>query len=1564
MDEHLHIVITGEHQGFLNALKGAQDGVRATSREIEKSGMSIEQMFGRIKQAAALSLAGFSAKEFAQKVITIRGEFQKLEVAFNTMLGSAEKANALMQQLTKTAAITPFDLQGVTNGAKQLLAYGIEAEKVNDTLVHLGDIAAGLSLPLTDLVYLYGTTMVQGRMFTRDLLQFQNRGIPIAEELAKVLGVTKDKVGELITAGKVGAKEFNAAIMAMSSEGGKFGGLMEAQSKTITGQISNIEDAIDVMFNNIGKSSEGIINDTLSVISSLVENYEKVGRVIVSLVGVYGTYKTAVMLYCAVQKVHTTWLALEQTAHLQNALATNVEIAAKGRATAATVLLDKAQKMLNATMLANPYVLAATAIAGLVAVMMNMKSEQDLVNDATERYNKERDEAIAKEEEHKRKIDELCQIAGDETLSTDTRREAMLKLKKEYPDLFKKYNTEIEALKDIYKWKAAIAELDGKKSLKLPENELTNVNQRIKALQAKGARTIETDDYGNPTGWAGRTEEEEGELKSLLQTQKALNAKINEGKRDEYLHNLTGISNEDLQAQINERRNLLAKMTMQEQQGKKNHSTKGRISFGGAAGTYSRKEIEDQLKTFEWEQNRRKQVISDGSKDFVAEAQKAYKKEEAELKKLRALTDPAKRAKSKMTVELGGKDVKVSEMSSDQLSDAIAKQKQKTDDAAKKLEKLTGQSVKSSNKKAEEEAERDATRRQKMFDAQQREEEAQAGQRLQTRRAQTAANIAQIKNDALRQRAEEDNQYEQDKEALNERIKEYKQKNLELAKARFDAENTDKKKVWADTKEAKGGWQKQNLTKEQQAEVDAERAKIEAEYQRIVNNRYKSELQSMRDFLKEYGTLEQRRVAIAEEYAEKIKEAEEAGLINQAALLKRQAEEADNSIIAEQMRQDINFDAIFSDLLDYDTDFLNTLQKQLETVIKDGIEKGIDATDMKVFGDKLQEVKDIIAQKSGSIFGSNGILGGSWAGNINQQIQKQRGLEETARAKREEADRLKIKSQQADFEKSQAGLELQNAIDVFDKDSEQAGKAMTKFEDATSKAGKAQLDFTKADKEAEGAVSAVASNGQAMGLAITDAIIHGVNDNIQSMSTMVNEWGIGGEDFQKSVAEFAESSQYATQAFDSLKQGDVFGTIYNLGEAFNSLGESFGIWTNSNVEESEREIKERENANKELVKALQDLTEAFKNSDFSSGVKTYEKALSVLNAQIANGAQAVGVKFGEYNGHHSTNYYGGYATSLLNEMARRANAAGYISNTKQASDLNAITTTFTPEELDKIRSFDPSGWTKFIQEIRNADKADLGSADTFVAFVDEYADAVKDLERQWKETITGLSWDSLKSSFASAMKDMTKTVEDWQGDVDDILRENVANYISAGYTSTDTSGGKQAGKLAQWYDKLAAYTESAGIDAKEAAELRKEYLEIQEAASAERDQWYSMLGLDEKKNVSDSEAAGSIHAAQGMSEDTANEMVGRITATQIAVETFKVQEQASNAVLSTQLARCITTLDVIASGRTDYSGVLNDILFQHVLGNQYLEDIAGFNKKMYEEWGGQIRAIRNKIDTL
>ena len=284
--------------------------------------------------ASLMAVSTFTA--LSQKIMAVRGEFQQLEVAFETMLGSAEKANSLMNQLVRTAATTPFGLQDVAGGAKQLLAYGIAADEVNETLVRLGDIAAGLSIPLNDLVYLYGTTMTQGRVYTQDMRQFMGRGIPVAEELAKQFGVTKDKVSELVTAGKVGFPEIKKAIISMTSEGGKFGGLMEKQSHTITGQISNIEDAIDMMFNDLGKQSEGVINTALGAVTFLIEHYQQFGTILLSIVAAYGEYKAALMLISA----YNSYIASQEaaiTTQREAALAAAIaEAQAEGADTAAT----------------------------------------------------------------------------------------------------------------------------------------------------------------------------------------------------------------------------------------------------------------------------------------------------------------------------------------------------------------------------------------------------------------------------------------------------------------------------------------------------------------------------------------------------------------------------------------------------------------------------------------------------------------------------------------------------------------------------------------------------------------------------------------------------------------------------------------------------------------------------------------------------------------------------------------------------------------------------------------------------------------------------------------------------------------------------------------------------------------------------------------------------------------------------------------------------------------------------------------------------------------------------
>lgn len=399
-----------------------------TAEVNEKMTLSLTKVLGVIGGAAAL-------KGFVSDLINVRGQFQQLEIAFSTMLKSKEAADKLMTELVDIAAKTPFDLQGVAQSAKQMIAYGSSAENVGDELVMLGNVAAGVGSQLSEIAYLYGTLRTQGRAYAVDIRQFAGRGIPIYEELAKVLGVTKDEVSGLVKEGKVGFKEVEQAFKNMTSESGIYYNLMQEQSKSLTGQISNLKDAWDSMLNKIGKETQGIASTGISTIKSLIENYETIGKILAGLIITYGTYKAACIAVTAVQALHTAGI---------NAL-TVAERIHYGW----LVLTEKAQRLLNATMLANPYVLLVTSVGALCVGMYNLYSSFDDVNRLSVKLQNEIDNLKDKTEQNNNTIREYLPIAKDAKESTEKREDAINKLKKAYPDYFKSLSIETSKNYDV-----------------------------------------------------------------------------------------------------------------------------------------------------------------------------------------------------------------------------------------------------------------------------------------------------------------------------------------------------------------------------------------------------------------------------------------------------------------------------------------------------------------------------------------------------------------------------------------------------------------------------------------------------------------------------------------------------------------------------------------------------------------------------------------------------------------------------------------------------------------------------------------------------------------------------------------------------------------------------------------------------------------------------------------------------------------------------------------------------------------------------------------------------------
>ena len=422
----------------------------------EKMSVSLTKVLGVIGGVTAL-------KNFATELVNVRGQFQQLEIAFSTMLKSKEKANKLMLELVDIAAKTPFDLQGVASSAKQMIAYGSSAENVGDELVMLGNVAAGVGSQLSEIAYLYGTLRTQGRAYAVDIRQFAGRGIPIYEELAKVLGVTKDEVSGLVKEGKVGFKEVEQAFKNMTSESGIYYNLMQEQSKSLTGQLSNLGDAWDTMLNEIGKDTQGIASAGISGLKGLIENYETVGKILIGLIATYGTYKTALIVVRIAQDTLTARMEL-------------------------AILVTKAQmiaqKALNTVMKANPYVLVATVLAGLVATMWAFHDSTTASEKAQQKFNEEQKNFANQEEERKKKIEELIRVIQDETETEFSKIKAYEELQRYSPALSSAYTREQLAVLNLAE---ANKELNKERDKNSYENILKNIQQweeKIKSLNA------------------------------------------------------------------------------------------------------------------------------------------------------------------------------------------------------------------------------------------------------------------------------------------------------------------------------------------------------------------------------------------------------------------------------------------------------------------------------------------------------------------------------------------------------------------------------------------------------------------------------------------------------------------------------------------------------------------------------------------------------------------------------------------------------------------------------------------------------------------------------------------------------------------------------------------------------------------------------------------------------------------------------------------------------------------------------------------------------------------------
>lgn len=1313
--------------------------------------LSLSKMLGVIGGTAAL-------KGLVTDMINVRGEFQKTSIAFETMLGSKEKADALMAQMVETAAKTPFDLQGVTSGAKQLLAYGTSADKVNETLVRLGNIASGLSIPLGELVYLYGTSMSQGRLFTQDVNQFMGRGIPLVAELSKELGKTESEIRKMVTEGKVGFPELQKVIENMTNEGGKFYNLMEMQSTTLSGQISNLGDAWDSMLNSIGEDTQGIASMTISAATSIIENYDKVGKIILSIAATYGTYKAALIAV----ELYERRAAAARLLHIKIIRAQAV-----------------AQAALNLVSKANPYVLLATAIVGVTTAMWALhdsttttEREMERISKRTEVYNK----YLQDEKNH---VNELISVLQNENSTKKERIEAFNELQTKYPQYFGKYKTEKELIDHLTE------SLKGYNEQLRIRQELMNVknnNDDIKrykelekflslARKGKDQRTsVEESDfnfylkkYDVRKRGIGVTVEEY--IQEMLAS---LSATIGEGqeiiRKQEQTAWEVALDSMDKTTAEGHKKMLEGYKILLRESGKEWIKIEGSEAPVNADILTNRiKQLNDKILNVEWK----------NAETYRKEAKIAWEKAKKEVEDVKS-----------------GKATYKSEADYQK----ALKEKQDAESEAEKRYKNLGGVTGNELSKQEKEAEKRKKEQEKLNE-----------ELLSLRRQNQQAEIDLMKEGTEKKLKQIDLDYQKELDAI--------------------------KKQEKDLSERQGG----KLTSEQSIEISARYTNAENKRDKaiadVTKNQLKTEADAMREYLKEYGTFQQKKEAITKEYNDKIANATTEG---DKKILQKQMEEALSSVDMDKLKQEINWELIFSDLNKVSKKSLEQVKQQLKTFKNSDEYKNMAVDQKKVIDEALNNIQSTIIDKGGLL------------GDLPEQLDALRIAQDELKQAQDEYNKS-LKSG-TDAEK-EAALKKKNKAE---KNVQNAETNVTRSADKTY-----QNLITLADT-----ITQLGSSSE-MSLSQIGSLASGLIDTFTEAGSKIG--GIVG-------AVFSLLDGIEKQGFDGFVK-NVFSSVFGAGASmwntitFGGFNKLFGI--GGNAKEVQEAIDRLTDRNETLEKSIDRLTDVMEKSAGSKSISAYEQAYKYQQEQITNTLK-IAQEQARYSGsHHSWQYYMEWTDEQLRWA--RENVDKNFSGTGSLWGLS-------PEQMKTLLSN-----ADISEQIRNEGKGGYGGRvlEKLEAYADQ-AGKLDELTEKINESLMQISFDGLRDNFFESLMDMDKDAKSFSEDFSKYMQRALLNF-SMGELFDD--------ELRGWYNGIAKLMKEQGgkLTKQQLEDARKEYDVMVQDAMNERDKIAEITGYTGSSSSSSQEASKKVSAS--VTQDSIDEVSGRFTALQIAGEEIKNQNQ-------------------------------------------------------------------------
>ena len=1605
----------------VSGFRDIQNAVHQTAERVEKDGQSIDDVISNIQNSMNIAIGGWSIGKFVNQMMQVRGQFQQTEMAFKTMLQSEEKADALMKQMIHTAAITPFGVEDVTEGAKQLLAFNVAAEDVNKTLIGLGDVAAGMGLNLKDLVMLYGTTIAKGKMDTMDLYQFLNRGIPIADEIAKVMGLDVTnaikEVQKQIKAGKVTSDIFIQAMQSMTAEGSKFGGLMEAQSKTITGQISNIEDAIEQMFNELGKSQEGVINTGLGVVSTLVENWETVGKVLMTVVAAYGAYKAAVIAMIAISKAQVAW----ESAKAFLSLAKSITSA------------KDAMALFNLVSSSNVLGLVLGAVAAGVTMFNLFGNSAEDAATKTFKFTESANEASSKVESlvsilktakegskvYKDTIKELSNIYGNYGIAID-------KIKDDESNLVDVKQQEIDKSKELIEQiKLEATERNRANAISKANEDYNNrVDSAQQALLGKlkdygtsssgiavGIQNIVSDSvikqFDDLTQKMAGLNEHSKEYQTYLKQYNQLEASlVAESEKLANAFGFTGDKTSDarkaLIGYLYELR--AAKKLHSEEADNINRAADATEDFGNKA-TFTKDRINALQKQLQGAgedvhvlYNRVKEFMQNygvNNVDFRIrfDAEIPSWMNNMNVKELGKMgrwfsalaRDLGNNKKSGALVNGKWMPTKaIAQRGWDYTNAANTKQTKAEDDAKQKRREK--EEAEANAKKNASKAKKAAADAKKLAEDRKKAQEELNEDLKQLQQENIDTDISQMQEGTEKKIAEIKNDYAKRKAEIDKQEAEFKKKNKEAGK-------------------------KVTLTSAQSDALNKARDLATQEYNKKLDEVNREALTSMRDYLKEYGSLYQQKQAIAEEYEEKIAKAQTEG---EKKTLQQEKKKALANFDYESISMGIDWKGLMSGVGNMSKEMLKPMLEKLDAYTNtDKFQQADTQTQQKVV-DLMQEIRTYLGTDQNATWQN---LAASIT-SFNQSI-----LEYQTAVKNEELWNAKLANAEKDlkngnitqeaFDKikkssddaSQAVVDTKNKMNTFGIKLNSATEAVTNYTSgltaALNKLGtwKGNEGFSEV-QSAVGNIDALKGaldeslstmgNGVAktMGATISKGLgstLGTIGDGITNMmgSALGSIVGVVAQ-IPKLILNLASSiKSFVTGILDSFTQllqfewlsdlvdsilasvGNLIDAIFDLPENLfkalesivvngvgglldNVLGRVGNIlslgalsskgpsdwFTNSNAEKVQKTIDRLTDSNERLQKSIDKLKDTMTGTYGKESTNAYKEAKRQQETYNHNVMEIAKQQMSYHGSHHSwSSYWSGFSNEQLAKIRQ---------NVK--SDFNGDITTLTPEEMKKLLSYQD-----LVDKIRDTGahyKGRSAYGESVLDKLEDYADLAGNLDElteQWRESITQISFDSMKDNFISNLMDMSKSAQDFSDDFAEMMQKALLSY-----SMEDLMNGKLKKLYEDWADAIdAANGDSSKIDIDA---FNKRYDDIVQEGLKRRDDWAKVTGYTGSSSSSQTATSG---GWASMGQDTADELNGRFTALQIAGESI-----AQNMTTTISQMESIVTLGISTNG------AVLEIRNMMIMTNSYLEDIVKYSKLTYNDFGAKLDDMNRRLKDI